>query len=72
MDGHDVGGESQACDLLIENCAVLLPGLTVAELQAIAIQGQSIVAIGPAPELRQRFLLRGRCWPERTSLQYPV
>jgi 5-methylthioadenosine/S-adenosylhomocysteine deaminase len=59
MDGHDVGGESQACDLLIENCAVLLPDLTVAEQQAIAIQGQRIAAIGPTTDLRRMFSPRG-------------
>ena len=52
-------GKVQACDLLIENCAVLLPDLTVAEQQAIAIQGQRIAAIGPAPDLRRTFSPRG-------------
>ena len=71
MDGHDVGGEVQACDLLIENCAVLLPDLTVAEQQAIAIQGQRIAAIGPTPELRRTFSPRA-CLMARTSSPSPA
>jgi 5-methylthioadenosine/S-adenosylhomocysteine deaminase len=50
--------ESQSCDLLIDNCAVLLPDLTVVENQAIAIQGQRIEAIGPATEIRRVFAPR--------------
>jgi 5-methylthioadenosine/S-adenosylhomocysteine deaminase len=59
MNGHDVSEAIQDCDLLIERCAVLMPDLTVAEQQAIAIQGQRIAAIGPASELRRVFSPRG-------------
>ena len=59
MNGHDVSGDVQDCDLLIERCAVLLPDLTVAENHAIAIQGQRIAAIGPMSELRRTFSPRG-------------
>ena len=43
----------QSRDLLIENCAVLLPDLRAEEGCAIAVRGQAIAAIGPAPEVRR-------------------
>jgi 5-methylthioadenosine/S-adenosylhomocysteine deaminase len=55
MSGVEISGDVKRCDLLVENCAVLLPDFTVAENHAIAIQGQRIAAIGPLSELRRTF-----------------
>lgn len=52
---NDQAARPQSCDLLIENCAVLLPDLDVAEAYAIAVQGQTIAAIGPASDLRRAY-----------------
>ena len=44
------------CDLLIENCCVLLPDFTLLENASLAIQKNCLTAIGPAGEIREKVL----------------
>ena len=43
------------CDLLIENCFVLLPDFTILENASVAITKNLIAAIGPADEISHQY-----------------
>jgi len=43
------------CELIIENCFVLLPDFTLLENASIAIQKNCIAAIGPVDEISSRY-----------------
>lgn len=43
------------CDLLIENCSMLTPEMTIQPGQSIAITGTNITEIGPAGEMIEKY-----------------
>ena len=43
------------CNLLLHNCSVLTPMMTIAEHQSIAVAGGRILEIGTADDMRQKY-----------------